>query len=77
MVTWCGFGPVDDPGPCIVCGAPHSTCTSLGGVVSVPLRRPLNFVPPPVEEEPPEPVVVKTSEYRRAEHGPQRKRKRP
>lgn len=69
-----------DPGPCPVDDAPHTTCTSPGYVgegVIVAVRRPLvlDCVRTAPTPEPPPPVTFSTKTYRRAQHGPGRRRK--
>ena len=73
-----------DPGPCGVCGAAHTTCTAPGppGIVidQLPAKTALAFgvtlaVPAPPPPAAPEPVEFSTRSYERAKHGPPEKRK--
>jgi len=43
-----------DPGPCPICGAPHSACTTDSGpvtIVQLPARDAAECVPPPLVAE--------------------------
>jgi hypothetical protein len=72
-----------DPGPCIVCGAPHTTCVAPGTPTAIvipqlPCRDGLvgeRVVPVPAAAAVPlePPPSFTTATYRRAIHGPKRR----
>jgi hypothetical protein len=75
-----------DPGPCPICGAAHTACSTDSGPITqvqLPQRDALaamtQSVEPPAELAPtvvdPVPIPFSTSEYKRATHGPPRPRR--
>jgi hypothetical protein len=70
----------EDPGPCAICGAAHSACTSDSGPITMtqlpardaslstqPEEPPAELAPP--ETTTPEPAPFSTAEYDRKKHG--------
>lgn len=55
-----------DPGPCPICGAGHTACTTdTGPAIAIPQLPSRDETPPPVEE-----VTFSTESYSRALHNP-------
>lgn len=65
-----------DPGPCIICGAPHTTCTGDAGpyvIQQTPMRDAIVAAQTAAQPTTPAPAatpVFSTASYRRALHKP-------